>query len=145
MPKVVSKVKSTSSMPQFIKKVRALESNVAEAGYDNTPHKETGTPMAEVALANEEGWGITQRPFMTQASELMEVSVNRHSYAAMDALYRDYAVREVLMDLAEEMADDIREVIERGHFVITNNETPLIDTGDMISSTKAFVERKEDY
>ena len=143
MPSVKSTVKGFNKWPQLIKKLQSLEANIVMAGYDDRPHPESGEGLATVALANNYGTDhILSRPFMNDANDYTAAAASRHNVVVRDIVYGGYTVKASMKEMAEDVAQTIKEVLETGNYPVTNNETPLIKTSFMLQNTKPFVGKR---
>lgn len=138
--KIKSSVKCTSSMKTFLNKLKALDGKAVGAGYDDKIHRASGMPIAQLALIHEMGIGVVQRPFMSQA--FTEVRGINDTYApkAIKSILYDNAPMETTLkqQLGNPIRDAITYTIDMGMFPVTNNPTPLIDTGELRRRPKVF-------
>lgn len=142
MSKFTSKVTSTNTLPQLLKKLESLDMWEAEAGFDDRDHPESGTPLWVVARTNEFGEGVMERPFMSNAFAYTMANKKSLVKALQTVIYGKATAKGMYMDIAEDMAQTIRDIIDEGNFVVTNNPTPLIDSGFLRSNVLAGVVKK---
>ncbi len=142
MSKFTSKVTSTNTLPQLLQKLKSLDNYEAQAGFDDKAHPESGTPMHMVAEANEFGIGVVERPFMTDAFAYTLANKKYLAKAVYKIIYGKAKSRDVYRDIAEDMAQTIRDIIDEGNFEVTSNPTPLLNTHSMRNSVLSAVVKK---
>lgn len=141
--KFKSTVTSTNTLPALIKKLKILEDYEAAAGFDSRPHPEGGTPLHEVAANNEFGIDVLERPFMSRT--FFDISTRKKSLTRVieGVVYKGTKPKAELKNLAELLQQLTRDAITEGHYPVTTNDTPLINTGFMLNSILAEVVKKE--
>lgn len=145
--KFTSKVEfDNKALTQYIRRLKQMEAYEVEYGYyQEDKHPESGTPMSKVAITNEEGLGVIRRPFMHFTNTSMVIHYRRdkkwqddvnqylENGGRIDTLYKKFGA---------EGQRQVKQIIEAGQFVVTNNPTPLDDTGYLKNNAKVKVVKK---
>ena len=147
MPKLSNKVvyeKGKVSLEDIIKSAKQLDGAEAAAGYDDKVHSSSGLGLASLAYLHEMGApqaNIQSRDFMTQAHYENErtVSLDELGELVEQIIYYEADPDYELNQLADELALNIPFILNQGNFVVTNNPTPLIETGELREGVETFV------
>jgi hypothetical protein len=153
--KFTSKVKSTNTLPNLIKKMKVFDTVDASAGFDDKIHRPSGLSFATLAAIHEFGTSddqIPARDFMFQAFDKGMFDTEIFKKAVENVIYNGSTARKELKKIATLLAGDIRESILNGDFVplspvtinIKGDSIPLRETDLMLESIKTFVDKREE-
>ena len=163
--KIKSTVKSDMrDITNFFKKLDKITSLEAEAGYYDEDRHHSGYSMYEIAWLHENGeldFGIPQRPFMTQASNITYRNFkvdNKWKRSVVNYLFNKGVIKvnKVFKDMADNIKRDIQQAIDEQNFWPNNPEWArvkaaknpkakiLVETGEMYEGVKTKVVKKNE-
>lgn len=139
--RVRSKVKVHKNIhKRFKKKMESLEKREIQIGFGKERHGPSGFSYATLAGIHNFGIGVTRRPFIQYAFELWVLQgIDLVAPAIAKIIYKDQPVVATLRLVAEPMTEIMTFSIDAGNWPITNNPTPLIDTGALRIGAKYWV------
>lgn len=139
---------------EYAKRLKKMKGTRLYVGYpaDDTgvanPHYENGASIIDVAIANNYGLGVPQRPFFEEAREPIQVMFNGALKSRMPDLNSGKVDYQKLLGVIGVKAEhEVRRSIRDGNWTPNSPETiarkgsdrPLIDTGAMVQNVTHIV------
>lgn len=155
--RMASEKSRTEVLGRIINQLEKLSNYEAQAGFWSGVHSPSGLPLAEIAIANNEGTDkIPSRPFMDEAGNASQLSVaSKVKVAVADVVM----CRKTAFQALKPIAEDQKEYIEAfildwaglGSMALNNanltialkgRDRPLVDTGTLSESVQTRVINK---
>ena len=112
-----------------------------DQGYHLQDPKQPTYP--ELAQIHADGWGVTKRDFFSIAEFTHPLESNPEIQIAIQMFINGTEdARDLFMDLGEVQEDIIRDILgDPTYLPVTQNPTPLVQTGDLKESITTRVKR----